>query len=290
MSPSWHDETGVYLAPHRLCAVRMRRGWRPTLVAEHEQNVAAGEPAWAAPLAALDALLADAAWRGGALRMVLADHWGRYAVVPWMAGLSSRAERLGHARQVLASLYGDAVSDWELALSDTPPGTAQLACTIPAVLIAQVRELAAKHGMRLASLQPNLVAAFASWRAVLPRAGAWFVTLEQGALAAVHLGEGGFDRVHGVRIGSDWTREMKRVQTFGRLASSNPQEGAVYVDAPLAWRYVAGDAAGKGLQWLEEGADASDTLAQLMRVRRNGAVAAAATAATAAAGTVEHAA
>jgi len=35
-------------------------------------------------------------------------------------------------------------------------------------------------------------------------------------------------------------RELKRLQTFGRLASKQPAEGQVYVDAPHAWREVAG--------------------------------------------------
>jgi hypothetical protein len=78
--------------------------------------------------------------------------------------------------------------------------------------------------------------------------------------------------VHGVRIGPDWIRELKRLQTFGRLASNSPEEGQVYVDAPHAWREVAaGTTAGteaSTLQWLEEPRGPMTTLQRLVRTRR----------------------
>ena len=45
---------------------------------------------------------------------------------------------------------------------------------------------------------------------------------------------GGFDRVHAVRIGADWARELNRLKTFGRLASARAADGRVYVDLPDA--------------------------------------------------------
>jgi len=75
-----------------------------------------------------------------------------------------------------------------------------------------------------------------------------------------------------VRIGADWKRELRRLQTFGRLAGSSPEEGQVYVDAPLAWREVAGNSADgsdiSGLQWLEEPDAPVTTLQRLARARR----------------------
>src|SRR5207302_10560663 len=105
------------------------------------------------------------------------------------------------------------------------------------------------------SLQPQLVAAYEAWRPCLPQSNAWFVSVEQGSLAAARLGRYGWERVHGVRIGSDWMRELKRLQTFRRLASNSPQEGQVFVDAPHASRPVAATPAnagpGSGPHWLE---------------------------------------
>jgi hypothetical protein len=263
----WRDEVGVHLSPRTVCMVRIKRGIKASLTAEHEQSVKAQVPGdWAASLAAADAQLAKDDWKGADLRIVLADCWVRYVVVPWSAEVASADERLAHARQLLASTYGDAVSGWAVRLSDAPPHHARVACTAPAELLDGVRDLCSKHKAKLASLQPQLIAAYENWRHCLPASGAWFVTVGDGTLAAARLTASGWDRVHSVRIGVDWARDLNRLQTFGRLASVNPEEGKVYVDAPQAWREVAGPA-GRDLFWLEE-ERASTTLQRLGRVRR----------------------
>jgi hypothetical protein len=116
-------------------------------------------------------------------------------------------------------------------------------------------------------LQPQLVAAYENWRRHLPASGGWFVTVGAGTLAAARVARHSWDRVHNVRIGSDWARDLKRLQTFGRLASASPDEGQVYVDAPQAWREVAGTA-GRDLHWLEDEAGSQSTLQRLGRVQR----------------------
>lgn len=268
MSPLWRDEIGVHLAPRRLCMIRMKRGLRPTLQQEHEEEVTNERPNdWMAALQALEGKLAQPEWQGALLRVVVADSWARYAIVPWVGALTSGSERIGHARQLLVSAYGDAVSDWDVRLSDAPPESPRVACTIPVAFLQDLRALCARQNVKLISLQPNLVAAYECWRHLLPDGG-WFVTVDEGTLAAARIGSTGWDRVHSVRIGADWTRELKRLQTFGRLANANPTEGEVFVDAPLAWREAAG-AVAQDLQWLEEDSSVPmTTLQRLGRARR----------------------
>jgi hypothetical protein len=251
----------------------MKRGVKPAPDAERELRIeGAKHDAWGAPLEALAGMLAQAPWSGARTRVVLADHWARYAIVPWVAELKGAQERLAHGRQLLAELYGETVAGWELRMSDAPPQATRVICAIPGELIEGVRGACRAHGGALVSLQPQLVAAYEAWRPTLPGSNAWFVSVEQGSLAAARLGPRGWDRVHGVRIGSDWMRELKRLQTFGRLASNSPQEGRVYVDAPHAWREVAAGSAklgeASGLQWLEEPTGPMTTLQRLGRTRR----------------------
>jgi hypothetical protein len=253
--------------------VRMKRGVRPTPAAEHEQRFEGAKgDSFGAPLEAFAAALSQSPWGGAVTRVVLADHWARYAIVPWVAALNSAAERLAHGRQLLEGLYGEAVEGWDVCLSAAPPGAARVICAVPGELIAGVRAACAAHGGTVVSLQPQLVAAYEAWRPTLPASNAWFVSVEQGSLAAARLGVGGWDRVHGVRIGPDWLRELRRLQTFGRLASRSPEEGRVYVDAPHAWREVAAGTSGttdtSGLQWLDEPQGPMTTLQRLARTRR----------------------
>jgi hypothetical protein len=245
--------------------VRIKRGLRPTLVAQHERPVKPAGGHWSASLEVMSELLEKA--DGATLRVVLADCWVRYAVVPWADGLTSSQERLGHGRQLLESIYGDAVSGWEVCLSAAPLQSSCIACSMPSELLAQLTTVAFKQGVRLASLQPQLIVAYGNWRQRLPASGAWFVTVGDGTLAAARLSKSTWDRVHSVRIGQDWMRELNRLHTFGRLASASPEDGRVYVDAPQAWREVAGPA-GTDLQWLEDESTALTTLQRLARVRR----------------------
>jgi hypothetical protein len=268
VSPLWRDEIGIHVSPGRLCMVRLQRGLRPAIAREYEHALPARQSGdWNAPLTHLAGLLATPEWQRAGAKVVIADAWVRYAIVPWVAELSSSAERLAHARQLMVSAYGDGVQDWELRLSDAAPGTPRVACAIPAELLLQIRTLLSSHRIRLLSLQSQLGFAYANWRHELPAAGSWFVTIGEGTLAAARLTPRCWDRVHTVRIGQDWTRELKRLQTFGRLASANPEDGLVYVDAPQAWREVAGDSV-QNLRWLESDAVPPDTLQRLGRVRR----------------------
>ena len=269
MSPLWRDEIGIYLAPHKLALTRLARGVKPKTVGTVGWvNEVAGDMHWSATLSALDALLAKKAWQGAAVRAVVADHWVRYAMVPYAAALSGAAERLTHARHVLTGVYGEVVSQWAVTLADSSPGAAQVACAMPNGLIEELQAMLMRHKIPLKSLQPQLVGAYNHWRERLPDGGAWFVSIEQGSLAAARLGPGGWDRVHSVRIGADWAVELRRLQTFGRLANAQTQEGRVYVDAPAALRIAAG-ATGPELIWLDEGTAGESTAGRLEYQRRH---------------------
>jgi hypothetical protein len=247
----------------------MKRGMRPTNVAECNYPVANAETSrWEPALDALESRLEETTWHGAVGRLIVADHWARYAVVPWSDALSDQSERVQHARYCLTKTYGDVVSQWTVTLNEAAPGIPQVACAIPSALLGRIHELTELRGVRVKSVQPQLIASFNSWRGKLPKGDGWFVTLEEGSLAAAHFGAGYWDRVHAVRIGDDWEVELKRLQTFGRLARSSAEDGRVYVDAPRWLRDKAGGAEFE-FEWLEDGSESaqgSGRFALLQRV------------------------
>jgi hypothetical protein len=271
VSPLWRDELGIYLGPQKLTLTRLARGVRARPAGETSWSGAGGpDGAASAPLDALDVLLARREWRGAVARVVLADHWVRYAICPYAAQLGSTAERTAHARHVLAGIYGEVVGEWTITLADAPPGVARVACAVPSRLLQELGRVLERHATPLVSLQPQLVAAYNHWRPQLPAGGAWFVTVEPGSLAAARLSPGGWDRVHGVRIGADWAVELRRLRTFGRLAANSGDEGRVYVDAPAQLRNAAG-AASAELTWLEEAEPGNSTAGRIEYFRRHSA-------------------
>jgi hypothetical protein len=271
VSPLWRDEVGIYLAQRRLCLVRIRRGIRPTLAREEDHVEPLAAPGWETALGLLESQLAQGEWSDARVRVVIADQWVRYSVVPWSDALSSGAERLAHARELMAGVFGEAMSEWTVSMSEAPPGASRLASAMPTTLLESLRELTGRHGQKLASVQPQLIAAYNTWRHILPSAAAaWFVTVEQGSLAALRMCGDGIDRVHAVRIGLDWARELKRLQTFGRLASESPADGRVYVDLPEALRMLK-PGLSTDLEWLDEPNPPLTTLHQLEHLRRRAA-------------------
>jgi len=268
VSPLWRDEIGVFLAPHKLLLTRQAKGVRARADGEASWNNSfAGDSHWNAALAALDGYLSRPEWQKAAVRVVVADNWVRYAMVPHSDALNGADEKMTHARHVLTGIFGEVVSQWTLTLGDSPPGASRLACAIPTALLEELEFLLARYKLPLRSLQPQLVAAYNHWRGKLPDGDAWFVSIEQGTLAAARLARGGWDRVHSVRIGANWEIELRRLQTFGRLANASTQEGQVYVDAPAGLRDSA-DKSAAGLIWLDEDQAVKSTSGQLEYLRR----------------------
>jgi hypothetical protein len=247
----------------------MKRGLRPINIAESDTPVVNGEShQWEQALDTLQAALEETTWHRAAGRLIVADHWARYAIVPWSDALTDQDERIQHARFCLAKTYGDVVSQWTVTLNESAPGTAQVVCAIPSVLLAKIQDLTEMRGLRVRSVQPQLIASFNSWRSRLAKGGGWFVTLEEESLAAAHFTDSGWDRVHSVRIGNDWETELRRLQTFGRLARSSAAEGTVYVDAP-SWLRSRANAAGDDIRWLDDdstNASGSERFALLQRL------------------------
>ena len=271
MSPSWRDEVGIYLAQRRVCAVRLDRGMRPRVTQEMDRSEPAAAPGWEGALALLDREMADGRWSRAQVRFVVSDQWVRYAVIPWSDALTSTAERLAHARELLAGVFGDAMNDWTVAVAAGPPGSSKLASAMPTALLTALRESALRQGQALASVQPQLIAAHNACRHRLPaRDAAWFVSVEAGSLAALRMSGDGVDRVHAVRTGLDWARELKRLQTFGRLASASPADGRVFVDLPIAWRALQ-PANTPELEWLADAHPPASALHHLENLRRGAA-------------------
>jgi hypothetical protein len=266
VSPLWRDEVGIFIGPRRVVLNRMSRGLRPTCVADYASLVEGGGfTDWEPTLAVLAAALSDRHWQDARARVVIANHWVRYAIVPWRSELAEESERVAYGRLLLQEVYGDDLADWTVTLGQTTAGRSQLACAIPAGLEEQLRAILAEARLQLLSLQPHLVVSFNRWRHRVSAPGGWLVVLDDGTLAAARLTEESWAEVHSVRIGGDWTVELGRLQTFGRLAGANQESSRVLVEAPHWLRRVAGQHDGS-LEWLEPDpgqAGTLETLAQL---------------------------
>jgi hypothetical protein len=242
---------------------RIERGLRPKRVAESRATVDGGYVAnWEPALEVMREHLARPDWRNANLRVVVADNWIRYLIVPDDNRLTNDAERMMHARHLLSQAYGD-MEEWTLTLCNSCAAQGRLATAIPTALLTALVDEAAAAGGRLISAQPRLVAAYNQSAARLAAASCWFVAVDDGSLAAAHVTPRGWDRVHAIRIGSDWSTELRRLRMFGRMIDGQGNDEKVFVDAPTWLRPAANDG-DDGLEWLALDAPADrSTTAQL---------------------------
>jgi len=266
VSPLWRDEVGIFVGLQRIVLNRMGRGLRPVCLSDRTAPVeVAGVNDWGPALAVLAAELADPRWQDAGARVVIANHWVRYTIVPWRQELSDDDERLAHGRLILQEVFGDTLAGWTVALGETLTGRPQLACAMPGELRAELERVLQAAKLRTLSLQPQLVASFDRWRHRLPDAGGWLVVIDDGMLAAVRLNGDSWEEVRCVRIGSDWSAELRRLQTFGRLAGGGLGSSKVLVEAPAWLRRIAADKS-EELEWLGPDESEAGTLEKLARL------------------------
>jgi len=237
VSLSWLDTLTLVLHPRQV--LLERRPWRgqPTRLEAPVAEPEAGEPAWQAAFVAASGLLAGAP-RGAALRIVVADHFARYVLLPWSADFVRRKARLELARVLFRSALGERAAALEITVDVPAFARNGLAAGLDATLLEALRGVARSRRLRLASIQPRLVAEFSARRKQV--GDGCFVSLDRDWLALIEWQDG---QVVGIRNhrASDTDGELP-----GVLASL-PSRGEVGAVRQL---HVAGSS---GLKDLAEG-------------------------------------
>ncbi len=197
--PGLRERLLISLAPGELSWVRLSGGLRglmqPHAGAKRTVPVDAGFGArtWDG---AIHALRTEAAqWQNDnvAVRIVLSNHFVRYALVPSSDGVSAGEEELALARFHFAKVHGDASRDWNIRLSPASGRrTARLACAVDNALVTALQQCFPRDRRpRLSSVQPLLMSVFnhAGSRAI-PAKGAWLIMAEADrACVALHSGK-----------------------------------------------------------------------------------------------------
>lgn len=267
MLPLWRDEIGIHLSSTLVVLTRLKRGVRPQRIAHDIVPVEDGASGFESALRTLDRLLEDVRWQGANARIVVADSWVRFAILPWAERLNS-SERQSHAWHVMEQAFGEMQAEWRLAISESGQGRPRLACAMPTLLLENVFEASRKARLRTLSLQPQLVVAYNCASRNIDAATGWFVSLASGTLSAAQFGPRGWSQVRALRIGNDWSAELQRLRRFGRLTAQSAEDSRVFVDAPVWLQRLIGSSI-DGLEVLPspEEAPARGTLHSLVALR-----------------------
>ncbi len=173
----------------RLSPERLLVGLAPAAVTVGKASVscdpAYGNEPWQGAIAALKSLPIEGRSR---VTVVLANHFVRYAIVPWSDALGTAQEEDAYLRHHFAKIHGERAKSWALRSTESAAGAPRLASAIDADLLAEIRSRFPKGGSaKLVSVQPQLMAKFNAWRGAVPAAGAWLVLAESDrACVALH--------------------------------------------------------------------------------------------------------
>ncbi|MEY2689781.1 MAG: hypothetical protein RL375_3980 [Pseudomonadota bacterium] len=211
MSRWWPERLVIGLAPGRVDLTRLGR-WPSRRVDEHSSlncEPQPGEAPWAAALRVLDTALPQT--DGGAATVVLSNHFLRYLVLPWQPALTRASELDTLARLRFEQIHGPVVAAWTVQLSDGGYGAPLLACAVDTGLHTTLREHLERRGLRLASMQGLLMAAFNHHRRALTAAAstasadrpAALALVEPGRLCLALLAGGRWLAVSTRRVGAD---------------------------------------------------------------------------------------
>jgi hypothetical protein len=206
VSPLSTELWQIGLAPGRAELARLSRGLRRrALIGESARDCqpGAGEPPWAAALAALSELLGEAPASRAEAQVVVSNHFVRYLVVPWDQALLAPGEAAAAAVQRFERVHGEAAQRWQIRLSQREYGKPGLACAIDAGLLAAIREClgaAGAGGIRLVSVTPLLVRAFNALRTSIDGNGVLTV-VEPACVTVAVFREGGWHAVQTRHLG-----------------------------------------------------------------------------------------
>ena len=164
-------------------------------------ELAVTDGSWQAPVEALAASLGGVK---GEAAVVLADQFVRYTLLPWNEALKSAEQWNALASHRFTTLHGPKAGEWQINVAQTAPMGPRLACAVDRELIAKLAESFVKANVRLASVQPFLVAAFNKIRKTVGNGSCWIVVEEPGRLTLSLIQKGQWVAIRTRRADKSW--------------------------------------------------------------------------------------
>ena len=198
MSPLWRKkQLRIGLGPDRIYVSDSRA-----------IELAANDGSWNAPVEMLAASLGG---MKGEAAVVLADQFVRYALLPYNETLKTREQWLALATHRFNTLHGPRAAEWQITVTETAPQGPRLACAVDRALVTQLMDVFAKANMRLASVQPFLVAAFNRIRKTVGNGSCWIVVEETGRLTLALIQCGMWIAIRSRRADSGWRSALAEI-------------------------------------------------------------------------------
>ena len=164
-------------------------------------ELAANDGSWSAAVDALERALKGMKGEAG---IVLADQFVRYTLLPWNEALKSAEQWNALASHRFTTLHGPKAGEWQVNVAQTAPMGPRLACAVDRTLITKLADIFVRANVRLASVQPFLVAAFNRIRKTVGNGSCWIVVEEPGRLTLALISRGMWVAIRTRRADKSW--------------------------------------------------------------------------------------
>jgi hypothetical protein len=228
---AWTDRIEVVLRPNELRLDRRSalRPWRGVEARSFGVVPASPGEAWRASVERLGTALREMRAQHAGVDVLLSDHFVRYALVTWNAGLVADAERLAFARLAFREIYGSLTDTWDLCLAEQPAGEASLAGAIDRGLLQALRDAVRGQGARLRSVSPSLSARINRHRIALKGADFCLASVEPGRLTLAFHNAEGWLSVRSRRLDGGVAEELPAMLKQEAAAGAVAEGGTLYL-------------------------------------------------------------
>ena len=208
MSRWWAEPLRIALAPGEAALLRD----------DKQLVLSTPERSAAALLPLLDAALADAAWHGPRVDVVLSQHFVRHVLTPPPRKAISQAEERALVAAALRNIYGEAASAWQIEVHSQPPQYGLLGAAVDATFTQQLDALLVHHGFRDIRIRPLASVAVTRLPAKLD---GWWALVETGWLSLFNASRGIWQHVAAQPIDTGWSTQLSELiarETVGDAA------------------------------------------------------------------------
>ena len=176
----------------------------------------------------LDEALADPAWHGRRVEVVLSQHFVRHVLTPPPGRMLSLAEERALVAASLREIYGDEAQQWNVQVISQPPRLGLVGAAVEAAFTQQLDALLARRGFRDVTIRP--LASFAARRLPGKFAG-WWVLAEPGWLNLFGGANGMWRHLAGLPVDDDWADALPDLIEREAGFATLPVPSAVWVQA-----------------------------------------------------------
>ena len=171
MLQQWRKPVSIALTPE---GITINSGSKPSFIAVQAEMLA-GPSSWGPVLTELANNTAKIAVRR--VKFILSNHYIRYAVLPWQAGIFSQQDWQSLAENHMRILYGDVINSWKTSVAMQGYGQPLVISAIDHLLLEGLEELASQSNWKIDVVEPAFITISNHYHHTIKK-NAWLMMIE----------------------------------------------------------------------------------------------------------------